>query len=200
MKFRFLIPLCVLGGVSISSANIVTNGGFEQPQIATSFIFLTNGSTAMNGWTVQANSGQGVDHINATNLGNANWAHSGTQAVDMAGSPGPGSIYQDLTTVNGQSYNVSFWLSSNGGPFTNSLSVEWGGANVGTFSSPGFGSWTQFTIGGLVATSSTTRLQFNGLFQGNQGALLDDVSVVPEPMTLLALAPLAALARRRRRA
>jgi len=37
------------------------------------------------------------------------WAEDGIQGIDMAGTPGPGSLTQILTTAAGTDYVLSFW-------------------------------------------------------------------------------------------
>ena len=174
-------PLC--------GANIVLNGGFEDVNIGvTLFVPRSSGSTSITNWTVEAPSlGQGVDQI-STRTGCALCAHEGEQAIDMAGTPGRGSIYQDLTTIVGQSYLLSFWVSSNGGPYTGEMSVEFGSSALGAVDSPVFGIWAQRSFL-VTAVSTTTRLKFIGNRDGDFGVILDEVSVdeasgaVPEPAT-----------------
>ena len=157
------------------------------------FVPLSDGSTFIVGWEVDAAPGTGIDLLSATNLGNPIWAQDGTHSLDMVGTPGPGSIFQDLTTTPGASYLLSFYVSSNGPAKTNGLTVGWGNL-FGTTSTPALGTWQQIILP-VVATGTTTRLRFIGNLvpgQGNlQGSLLDNVSVdpvvanpVPEPATL----------------
>ncbi len=164
---RLLTSAALLTGLtSLSFGNLVANGGFEAPVITVPYAFYASGSTALTGWTVGGAAGQGVDQVNATNAGNAAWAHSGVQSVDMTGSPGPGSIRQDLTTTANELYDISFWLTSNGGPFNNSLEVYFDGGLLGTVSSPSFGTWTQHSFSNVVATGALTdpRLEWvNGI-------------------------------------
>lgn len=195
-----LVGSILFGSATTAFANLVTNGGFEDPLISSPFVFHVAGSTGINGWTVTGNPGQGVDVVNGQNAGNLAYVHSGLQSVDMAGSPGPGSIVQTLATTANTMYDISFWVSSNGGFFANSLSVEFDGVTLATLNSQPLGTWTQHSFTAM-ATGASTDIKFHGLFGGNAGGLLDDVMVtesVPEPMTLALIAPAALLLRRRR--
>src|SRR5271169_2335956 len=115
------------------AANIVQNGSFENPAISNYYECVpapaqTCASTftllGIPGWTV---GGTSVDVVSSSldtgGHGPQWWSEDGTQGIDMAGTPGPGSLTQGLTTIDGMKYSVSFWVSSNGGPWLNSLTV-----------------------------------------------------------------------------
>lgn len=183
-------------------ANIVSNGDFEVPVITAPFRVVPAGDAFITDWTVEApNPNQGVDLVNAPAQGNLGYAHTGVQAVDMAGTPGRGSIYQDLATVPGGVYKLSFWVSTNGGGNVNGLSIEWDGLLVQTISSPVLGTWNEH-IYEVEASGALTRLKFIGNIDGVAGGtMLDTVAVdeIPAP-GVLALAGLAgAMGIRRRR-
>jgi choice-of-anchor C domain-containing protein len=191
MKNKF-IPLFVavaLIGLAFAEArseNIVSNGGFETPTISSnSFQTYSNGQTFGN-WTVSLNS---IDLVRM-------WQNAeGSQSLDMGGSPGPGEIYQDLATTMGQKYALRFAMA--GDPYwvgIKEMKVYWSGSLVDdiTFDTTGYTDqnmgW-QYHEYQLVATSSTTRLQFLDInhTDGYYGTALDDVSVapVPEPSSLI---------------
>jgi hypothetical protein len=107
--------------------------------------------------------------------------------VDLSGSTGQaGSIYQDLSTVPGQSYRLRFALAAN--TYNNNQSPEkkievyWGTPQVAQLSFDGSNQtkddmgwrYYEYTV---TATSSVTRLRFDSLNAGNYGPALDDVSV-----------------------
>ena len=170
--------------------NIVLNPSFESPvEPANSFSSYSAGSTAITSWTVASGS---VDHIGA-----GFWqAADGVQSVDMNGSDA-GSLFQDLVTIPGAGYNLTFALAGNpnGAPTIKHLQVLWNGLNQGTFtfditgkSFPNMG-YITIPVSGLQATTASTRLQFTSLDAGSSfGPVLDNVSVVragalatPEP-------------------
>lgn len=197
--------LClVLAALPAAAVNIVDNGDFEFQNIGNTFFVAVNGGgNTLSNWNVLGN---GIDVI-SNRTGQNQFVNTGQQSVDLAGSPGPGIIYQDLATVVSQQYVISFYVSSNGGPFNNALNVSWGGTDLGPVSTPALGTWqlVQFVV---TATSTTTRLQFTDNIGGYQGALLDTVSVddgvrsgaeLPEPATVFAgLVGIALIALRRR--
>lgn len=202
MRLFVFAALAASGVGSSALANIVSNGDFEVPVITAPFRVVPAGDDFITGWTVTAPAaGQGVDLVNAPAQGNLDYAHTGNQSIDMAGTPGRGTIYQDLATVAGTWYRVEFWLSTNGGFSASSLTLEWDGSPVSTLSSPGLGKWERHEFD-LLASSATTRLAFIGNIDGNSsGALLDTVSVVeiPSPgvLTIAGLAGATGLRRRR---
>jgi choice-of-anchor C domain-containing protein len=196
--------LLFLCAAPLAAANLVVNGDFETPNIGNVlFVTINQGDPTLTGWTVDAPSpGEGIDLI-SNRTGCAACANTGQQAVDMSGSPGPGFIYQDMATTPGASYLLTFWLSSNGGPFLNGLTVAWNGTNIDTVTSPPQGTWLPFQYN-VTATGASTRLEFFSNVPGNSGPFLDTVSVVstaPEPapgvLILLSAAALPLLRRRR---
>ncbi|MFI5314766.1 MAG: hypothetical protein ACHQ6T_03640 [Myxococcota bacterium] len=145
------------------AANIVTNPGFESGLAAPWFYIF---------WGLDSD------------------AHSGTLAATTSCS-GPCNLFQDLTTVSGQKYDLSFWFKSDGGPTGGGgdLTVSWDGAAVLSLTNI-VGGYTQYTVPGLVAGASPDQL---GFAAGSNGATLhlDDVVVdghaIPEPSTMLLL-------------
>lgn len=153
--------------------NLVSNGSFESPVIDRFYWKISDGQT-IGAWTVGRTS---VDIVSET-YHPSYVAHDGTQTIDMAGTPGPGSIYQDVSTVSGNEYQLRFALSSNGGAKSNSVTVHWDGVELGTLSSPTIGSWELHSYT-LTAQSTSTRLEFIGNYGGSAGALLDSVELTP---------------------
>ncbi|HRK20300.1 MAG TPA: DUF642 domain-containing protein [Fimbriimonadaceae bacterium] len=208
MKSRFLFGLAALSLGAFASANIVLNGDFEAPETLDAsgsgyIIVPTNDSTSIGGWTSGGRLGDNsVDIVSSIGLPSYP-ANTGTQMIDVAGSPGPGSLYQNLVTVAAQSYTLSFAASSNGNP--NTMEIYWDGALLDTVVTPVQGTWQTFTYN-VVASGTSTQLMFGSDLSNtsNFGPLLDTVSVVeivPEPATgaVLLMAGVSALVRRRRK-
>jgi hypothetical protein len=110
---------------------------------------------------------------------------------DSSATPVGSWLYQDLPTTALARYNLSFFYapgvrSSN--PDWEELRVLWNGAPT-TFddiNNPNGLTYTQYVVSNLLATGSTTRLEFLG--RKDIAALyLDDIVVdaVPEPGTLV---------------
>jgi hypothetical protein len=146
----------------LARANFVTNPGFETGDLT--------------GWTPFGNTGfTGVDAS----------PHSGTFAAFLGPVGSLGFLSQTLPTTPGQTYNLGFFLQSDGGT-PNEFQVSWNGGVISDqLNLPAFG-YTERDFLNLLATSSTTPLVFG--FRDDPGFLhLDDVAVnpTPEPTTLL---------------
>jgi choice-of-anchor C domain-containing protein len=167
-------------------ANLVVDGGFEQPAVSGPSQFYNAGDT-MGGWTVSAGS---VDLIGSL------WQAAGgsSQSVDMAGSAS-GTIEQTITGVTaGDWYNLTFDMSGNpdGSPAIKTLVVTFGSTTMEfTFDTTGIShanmGWLPQS-GSFQASGSSTVLSFrDASVEGTSfGAAIDNVSLVPEPTTLIA--------------
>ncbi len=179
--------------------NLVQNGGFEAPDISLGNYYQTvdAGQSGLTDWTVTGVSIDIVSSVAANDPAGTSgeWSHSGTQGIDLAGTPGPGGVLQSLSTVAGQDYTLSFWASTNG-PSQSDLYIQWDGTDLaGTppasgLTTPAQGlpsTWTEFTYNVVGTGSDTVALFTNN--SSNAGPLVDDVSVVaaPEPSALWTL-------------
>jgi len=174
----------------VASANLITNGGFESGAYIPSSndtMTLPVGSTAMNGWTVTDDLIAWIGPVNPWSLA----ASEGDFFLDLTdfatGSPF-GGVSQNITTVAGQSYEISFDLGS---------SNLWGRPSAIEASAAGFSNiFTSSTVGGVsdwdrfsmlfTANSDTTTIFLRGV-TGFQYIGLDNVSVttVPVPAALV---------------
>lgn len=155
------------------SHNLIGNGSFEEPVIDRFFWKVPAGRT-LGDWTVGNVS---VDIVSATHAPDY-VAHDGNQTIDMAGTPGPGSLYQEVATVPGAAYELSFALSSNGGAKANGIAVYWDGRPLDSLPSPNMGSWQRHSYS-VTADEHATRVEFIGTIDGNVGTLLDNVALHP---------------------
>ena len=186
----------VLAFGSTSQAAIITNGSFEDGPDPGSFTTLNAVNNSIPSWTV---SGGSVDYIGTY------WqAAQGVRSIDMDGNS-PATLYQNLNTVSGQEYLVTFAVAGNpdGPPQVKSLSATAGNGGTtvlfdvntlpSTHSNMG---WVDYSFN-FTASSASTQLSFfsNDKPDNNPyGPALDNVRVnaVPEPATL-AMSGIAAL-------
>ena len=115
----------------------------------------------------------------------------GNQFVELD-SDAESAIFQDLPTVAGAPYVLTFAFSARPGVLVNSMGVFWNGSSVTTVNADGTGlggtSWTVYSFT-VMASSTTTRLQFSGLGPSDSlGEYIDAVSVeeaAPEPSSIM---------------
>lgn len=189
---KLLMPtamaLAAIGFSGSAQAQIVTNGGFEQPKVSDTCCNTAPPAT-VPGWDV--NSGN-VNVVNGTfDSTNGNLAAEGSQYLDLVGQGGVGSISQTLALNAGQVYNLSFAYSHNlfspAEATSASAEVTIDGLDNIVSHSTGTTSnldWRIFT--GSFTASGNDTLTFTNLTGGpNEGIFLDAVSVaaVPEPAT-----------------
>jgi hypothetical protein len=185
------ILLCVaglFGACTAYGSNIVLNPGFETGN----FTSWTTDSGLH--WEAKMSAGA----ILGPHSGNfyANDSCFGASCITTPDS----FLFQDLPTSINQAYTLTFWYDRGARfgapPGSEELLVLWNGTQAvdlaqatSGFSDPG---WTQFTITGLTASSTSTHLEFRGR-QDSAQLGVDDVSVdassaVPEPASLALVA------------
>lgn len=88
-----------------ASANLLTNGSFEQGPAVTTYLLLSAGSTQITGWTVT----RGNVHYCGSGL----WQiPNGSRDVDLDGGIN-GGVRQTFATLPGQAYLVTWKLAGN---------------------------------------------------------------------------------------
>jgi hypothetical protein len=172
--------------------NLVTNGDFEQPQLATGsdgFFGAAYPQGSIPGWLP---SGPCIELDN--HVGVILPAVSGNQSAELdCDNTGRGGLYQDLPTQPGRNYLLRFAFAPRLGSDAtqNVLDVYWNNAPLAPLFLDGSTTsvWQYYTYT-LAATSTTTRLGFvdGGIVDG-YGTELDDVSVVPTLTTGITLRP-----------
>jgi hypothetical protein len=189
----FALTAIALAFSTASHAALITNGGFETGNF--------------NGWTltgkVDLTRYESVCANGATFGSTTCTAQSGNWAAAL-GPDGPAvDLFQNVSTTAGTDYSLTFYLRNEnlGKTPNNSFDVRFGGTSLYTFTNTANFGLTQFTIGNLLATTGTTRLDFV-VENVPGGFFLDDVSLaaVPEPAcAFLVAGSLGAFALLRRR-
>ncbi len=173
--------------------NLILNGGFEMddPDVAAGgFTKVMAGQTTINHWTV---GGTSVDLIQTA------YGSIDNVSVDLAGTPGPGSVSQSFAVVAGTTYELQFDYFRN--PPGTALTVSFGGLSpivLGVASSI----VRDYTVRWLATSTGTASVSFAS-GGGFSGPTIDNVSVTavsaPQSLSLagLALVALAVASRRR---
>ena len=189
------------------NVELVTNGGFETPEVIHSALWnIFNNSNGLTGWSVEWKSLQDVfQEISRPfaaflelQKGVAGDPKTGLQLAELDsdwfgpdnplnGEPASVKIYQDISTITGKNYDISFWFSPR--PNTtldnNRLEFSWNGEVKDTITN-GAGenntTWKEYTYS-FAATGNTTRIEFAdlGVPSDSLGTYLDDVSVRCNP-------------------
>jgi hypothetical protein len=174
MRVRLIIWalfVTIISAPLATASNIVVNPGFEQ---------------GLAGWTLSTNNPAPwfLDTIPDTGTFDIASPCFGVGCLDPVNGA---FFYQDLPTVIGQTYSLSFFAFFEGAP--DEIKVTWGGVTALDVVNPAVPNdvYAQYSLlNTLVASSTTTRLEFFGRQDPNQNLGVDDIAVTaPEPSTLL---------------
>jgi hypothetical protein len=207
----------ILFPVAMSQAMpLFVNGSFEDFTNPHADVVITTAAntTLLPGWTLETSTGSTdvcVETTGDRSIGAIAGSHYFT--VNSAEAvPGILEFYQDVTTVAGTTYNLTFTTGRIGpgdgtiGFSADVLNID-GGISTGSLltslatatSSVGGEAWNAETSVTFTATGSTTRIQFNDISNTTSSvdAVIDNVSLaataVPEPSTYAAIGGMVAL-------
>ncbi|RKH96644.1 DUF642 domain-containing protein [Corallococcus sp. AB038B] len=148
---------------------VSTNGSFENNAIGNfNYVVLNAGSTALPGWTITA----GIKVMKNT----YKTPQNGVQSIDLNGL-GAGSLYQDVPTVVGGGYTVTFYVSNSPACATvsRSATINYGPSSA-SFSNAS-ASWGLRTYV-FNATSTTSRITLTSTSGGvGCGLAIDNLQV-----------------------
>jgi hypothetical protein len=161
-------------------AAIVAAAIFSFPARAASIDIVTNGDFNLyaieQGWTLGGNTSN-VAVITS-------FAHSQAGAAWLGPSEVNGTLSQELATIPGRNYTVTFWLANDGGGYPNYFSASFGDTTLMTLDNVTLGTSTPYSEYSfhVKATSALTNLLFtfrdDPTYQWPSFWILDDVSVV----------------------
>jgi len=188
MNRRFLQALLMCSASAVTLArggSVVSDGGFELPTPSGTVGYT--GSLG-DGWTTTQGT---IGILNAAD-GEGGVPHSANQFAYLDWSNTVNTLSQTLTTVAGQSYSISYWVTDLA---PNTLIVSFDGQTLfsGTAPTNGVGAAADYVNYNFIATASSTStvLSFTGQWIGgenNYGTILDDVTVtstaIPEPANI----------------
>lgn len=196
-----LSALVLTFSANANALNFITNGSFESPDLDTNPVGKNLGSgtgwevfDSIDGWYTPAGQGAGIE---IQKSGIVVQAKDGNQYVelDSHGANSNSLMVQEIDGLTvGADYTLSFWYQprTNNGFNDNGIDVYWGKIGFETLVlsivnqlAQDYSDWVNYSLE-LTATDSTMNLGFYAA--GNQntlGGLLDDVSLVPEPATLV---------------
>jgi hypothetical protein len=164
--------------------NLIKNGGFETFQEECNKVWCIVADRSIPHWTSSIGEVEIVNESYFFQQG----VYEGSWCLDL-NTITPYTIYQDMNTVEGTSYTLSFYLSKNTrGPSDGKMFVWIGETQYSTEDSfdittgqyaefTGTGDWIQYTLE-YLATSETTFVAFGSLSPGNAGAALDAIELV----------------------
>jgi CSLREA domain-containing protein len=196
----------ILEGTLSVAVNVVDNGSFEfgAPDDGTGgapagVTRLAPGAEILNGWTIEHDADNPLNSAEVDWTGSRWSAKEGNRSLELAGGPSAGAIHQDLPTIAGNDYTVSFYYSANPERLFGSPPAECGAGGTPQFNAMWAGSvltpspiqYTASNTAGamnyqnatfvVTAPAATTQLRFASANSVNTGCgiVIDNVTVTP---------------------
>jgi choice-of-anchor C domain-containing protein len=149
--------------------NVISNGSFENNVIGNvNYVVLNAGSTALPGWTITS----GIKVLKNSYKA----AQNGVQSIDLNGL-GAGALYQDVPTVVGGGYTVSFYVSNSPACATvsRSATIDYGPSSASFSNASASWSLRSYVFN---ATSTTSRITLTSTSGGvGCGLAIDNLQV-----------------------
>ena len=193
---KFAITLGAIVLAAGSQANLLSNADFENVNYTSSdsYQVVNAGGTDISSWTVGATS---VDIVKA------GYPTIDTYAIDLVGTPGPGSISQEVALGGANDFTFSIYAAYTGGDLNKVINVTFGGQTQSIMVADSTLSLYTLNFSGVTGTTSTLTLASDNSNTGNGNTFVDNASLVaavPEPATMvgLALGAVALIKRRRK--
>lgn len=160
-----LLDHVVLKAEATAAANLIANGNMESPVLPGSVSSQTFSNAQMDDWT-----NAGADKVVIAK-------EMGSQTLDLDPSAAPDALYQDIQTISGQVYTLSFdAIATVAG--TSGFDVLWNGVKIETID-PSTTALQRFNFA-VQGTGGLDRLTFRELAGQNDqlGSYVDNVTLV----------------------
>ncbi len=187
--------LAIFGATTASAANLIVNGGFENPDISQT-VGLRDGNIHTN-WNYYASgsvpgwNGDNIEIWNSASIGKPDYEGVQHTELNSHGQGAPFSIYQTIDTTVDQTYQLDFAYIARDDPDEYFYVGVNNGAVAPTSGSGDIfsqlvddhvtGQWSTFTDT-FTATSGLTTIFFYTDMSGTRGNFIDGVSVSAVPV------------------
>ena len=191
--FAFMIAAAV--PVGANAANLITNGSFESPVLATEYLNHAVGSSTLAGWEIVGPAFESVSQVRSDFSGNPGYsfpAFDGNTWLDLAGfvSNSPTGVRQSVATNPGARYELSFYVGNVTGPLfgtSTTVGVEFGSGGTDfscTNAAPGPTLTWQRCTSTFVAADLATVIVFRNLDPSTDySAAIDNVALTLDPVS-----------------
>ena len=183
----FSIFLSCLTCVSPAQANLVVNGGFEDPVLLAGFAYEHRSGTALSGWT-SISSYAGAVQFDSMLYAPVSEGHQAVQ-IEMPGD----TISQSIATAIGQAYTLTFDFSAFEGRVPEHAKLRVVVASIDQTFDGFYSTYQQLSID-FIADSLLTNLDFENAGGDRSFPHMDNVAVeltdfngVPEPTSIALL-------------
>jgi hypothetical protein len=209
LLFSLSVAIAMTAGFAARGQNLVYNGNFNlnpsgtQAEPTPGQSGPGSGEGSLLGWSTSGgiplgNVGKSVMYIDTPPYGSAGYPVLTSPGVtygglypyyaQLGGTLAPNNIFEDVPTISGDKYQVTFYLSLTPGflnvgtfdaTFGSTTLLNLTSANDASYVTGGTAGWTETVSGDITASSPSTDLQFLYTTLGEWN--LTDISVVAVP-------------------